>query len=70
MIIMVFIKLKSMNHICNTVIQHMSYLQILAYLLSSIIQIYSSSEQEERNHIHIVLFSPHGITLGYNLETQ
>jgi hypothetical protein len=61
MIILVSIKLKSMNTIYHKVIQNKSYFLILIYPLFSNIQIYSSSEQEEINHIHLVLFSSLGI---------
>jgi hypothetical protein len=61
MIIMVSIKLKSMNSIYHKVIQYKSYFQILIYLLFSNIQIYSFSGQEERNYIHLELFLSHKI---------
>jgi hypothetical protein len=61
MIVMESSKLKSMNPIYHKVIQHKSYLQILIYLLFPSIQIYSSSELEERIHIHLVLFLSHEI---------
>jgi hypothetical protein len=50
-----------MNSIYRKVIQYKSYLQVLTYLLFLNIQIYSSSEREERNYIHLVLFSSYRI---------
>jgi hypothetical protein len=58
---MVFIELKSMNHMNHRVIQHKSYFQIPIYISFSNIQIYFSAELEERNHIHLVLLSSDGI---------
>jgi hypothetical protein len=58
---MVFVELKSMNHMNHRVIQHKSYFQIPIYISFSNTQIHFSSELEERNHIHLVLLSFDGI---------